>query len=291
MRSTIGRPPTTAELAPLWVEPAGREAFYGSGGSRHAPRPDVVYKLHKRESGGFSPKLEVIDPDGVKWSVKLGDEAQSEVTSSRIVWAVGYQQPPGYYLEHWRIQDETGGVHHMGPGRFRPHLEEFKSRGSWGWHSNPFVDAVQFRGLIVLMMILNSTDLKDVNNEIYRVRLSGRPAIDWYTVKDLGASLGQTGRVAPKRNNIDFFEKQAFVTGQENGFVRFEFHGRHQELLRHIRPADVRWICERLRGLSPQQWHDAFRAGGYDEATTARYLRKIDEKIAQGLTLEAGARR
>lgn len=272
------------------MEPDPRaDLFAGPFGSDHAPKPDVVYKLVERESGGFSPKVDVRGPDGTKWGVKMGSEAQAEVTSSRIVWAVGYRQPPSYYLRQWRIADEDG-VHAMGPGRFRPDLQEVDDRGSWSWHANPFVDTVQFRGLIVLMMILNSTDLKADNNQVYRVRGPGGASQDWYTVKDLGATLGETGRLRPRRNDVALFEKQRFITGVEDGRVRFAYRGGHRELIRNVSPADVGWICRRLRALTDQQWRDAFRAGGYDAATTERYLRKLNEKIAQGLAVAKGGR-
>jgi hypothetical protein len=294
MRSTIGGPPSRHDLAALWVEP-GRgsdlDPFFGPGGANEAPQPDVVYRLVEEKPGGFSPKMEVADPGGRKWSVKLGPEAQAEVASSRILWLLGYRQPPEYYLEHWRLNRGQGRQpQHMGPGRFRPHLDWVKSRGTWSWHQNPFVESDAFRGLIVLMMVLNSTDLKDDNNEVYRVRQPGGPAEEWYAVKDLGASLGETGRQDPRRNDIDLFEKQAFVTGVRDGHVRFEFHGRHQELLRNISPADVRWMCLRLQQLSPREWHEAFRAAGYDEATAGRYVAKIQDKIRQGTSLSEETR-
>ena len=290
MRSTLGRTPTSVELAAFWVEPGGaRDTVHGSGGSSLAPRPDVPYKLLERKGGGFSPKLEVEDPEGVKWSVKMGDEAQPEVTCSRILWAVGYQQPPEYYLRQWQVHDEVA-VHAMGPARFRPHPRFMKSKGNWAWRTNPFVDSVQFRGLLVVLLVLNSSDLKDENNEIFEVERDGGVPETWYTVKDLGSSLGQTGWAYPKRNDIGFFEQEDFITGVENGYVRFAFKGHFKDLIRHITPADVRWACSRLQRLTPAQWRDAFAAGGYDDAATARYLRKIEGKIAQGLSLGRGSR-
>jgi hypothetical protein len=290
IKSTLGRTPTSAELAAFWVEPAAaRDTVHGSGGPSLAPRPDIVYKLLERKGGGFSPKLEVEDPDGVKWSIKMGDEAQPEVTCSRILWAAGYQQPPEYYLRQWQVHDEVG-VHPMGPARFRPHLHFMKSRGSWAWRANPFVESVQFRGLLVVLLLLNSSDLKDENNEIFEVQRNGDDPETWYTVKDLGSSLGQTGWVYPKRNDIGFFEEEGFITGVEKGYVRFAFKGHFKDLIRHLTPADVRWACSRLQRLTPVQWRDAFAAGGYDDVVTARYLRKIEWKIAQGLSLGTGGR-
>ena len=33
-----------------------------------------------------------------EWSLKLGPEAQSEVVASRLLWAIGFHQPPTYWL-------------------------------------------------------------------------------------------------------------------------------------------------------------------------------------------------
>jgi hypothetical protein len=137
----------------------------------------------------------------------------------------------------------------------------------------------------VLLLLLNSSDLKDENNEIYEVQGRGGKAETWYAVKDLGSSLGQTGWAYPKRNDIGFFEKEEFITSVEHGYVRFAFKGHFKDLIRGITPSDVRWTCERLKRLTRAQWREAFRAGGYDEPTTERYLKKIDEKIEQGLAL------
>jgi OmcA/MtrC family decaheme c-type cytochrome len=48
---------------------------------------------------------------------------------------------------------------------------------------------------------------------------------------------------------------------------------------------DVRWTCELMSRLSDEQWESAFRAGGYDADETARFVRKIKSKIAQGLDI------
>jgi hypothetical protein len=68
--------------------------------------------------------------------------------------------------------------------------------------------------------------------------------------------------------------------------VRFEYHGRHKALLAHITPADVRWICERLARLTNDQMHDAFRAAGYPTVTADRFIRRLEQKIAEGLQLK-----
>ena len=288
LRPTVQGTPSRQLMAEFWVEPQpGRDLFHGPWGARHAPRPDTIFKLEGTNQGGFSPKWDVTDPSGRKWGVKMGDEAQPEVTTSRILWGLGYHQPPNYFLPRARV-DNGSQVQNIGPARFRPSLPDLDQKGDWAWRENPFVNTQPYRGLLVVMMMLNSTDLKDDNNGLYELRRPMEGARRWYVVRDVGSSLGDTGWT-PRRNNIEAFEQAPFVTGIADGYVRFEDKGRHTSLLERLRPADVVWACERLQRLTDRQWRDAFRAGGYDDATTARYLRKLREKIEQGLALRAPA--
>ena len=267
----------------FWREPVGREdLFFGVGGRDSAPDPDATYTLLKRDEGGFSTTMDLRDASGRKWSAKIGPEATTEVVASRIVWAMGYAQPPSYHV--FKLPVKTGGhVTDEGPARLRPHLEWLDSRGVWKWAQNPFVGTDAYRGLLVLMMVLNSTDLKDDNNALYLARRPGTRPTFWYTVKDLGATFGETGRFSPKRGDIASFEKQGFLEERSGPFVEFVFKGRHQELLEHIRPTDVAWTCRRLQRLTDSQLRDAFRAGGFSPETTARFVRRIREKVGEGL--------
>ena len=244
-----------------------------------------------RDPSGFSITYRVRDAQGREWNVKIGPEAQTEVVSSRIVWAVGYHQVPSYFVERWIAVDHAKGQL-IGGGRFRPHEMGLQSRGIWSWQRNPFVGTRPHNGLLVLMMILNSTDLKNQNNELYDV--VGEPregARRWYVVKDLGASLGETGRMDPRRGYLEGFEREPFITGVASGpvgpgdHVTFGFRGRHQELLHHIGVEDVRWTCERLTKVTDRQWSDAFRAGGYTDEQSARFAARIKQKVNEGLAL------
>ena len=89
----------------------------------------------------------------------------------------------------------------------------------------------------------------------------------------------------PRRGYIDGFEREPFIVGGHERSVLFGYRGRHQELLNRITSEDVQWACERLSWITDTQWNDAFRAGGYDTDTTSRFIRRIREKITQGLTL------
>ena len=61
---------------------------------------------------------------------------------------------------------------------------------------------------------------------------------------------------------------------------------RHQNLVDdRITPADVRWASHLLSGLTAEQWQDAFRAGGYPPAVSERFIRRLLQKVRDGLAL------
>ena len=200
---------------------------------------------------------------------------------SRVLSAVGYHQPPVYYLRSFMMRDASG-THRVPGGRFRLHDGTMHSRGKWLWQQNPFVGTRPFQGLLVILLAFNSFDLKSPNNSIYDVRLPGNRREQWYVVRDLGAALGESARLGPTRNDPGRFERQTFITGIRDGFVTFSYHGWHPELFRgRIVPADLEWAATLLSGLSDRQWDDAFRAGGYTPAVADRFIRKLRANIAR----------
>ena len=190
-----------------------------------------------------------------------------------------------YYLEKWTLK---GGP---SPGeqsraRFRPDIPDLEKVGEWGWLSNPFRATAAHRGLMVMMIMLNNSDLKSAQNAIYDLKETREGARRWYLVRDLGHSFGETGKFRADRNDVVEFETEAFIEGVEDGRVKFNWSGFHKELVTHLTPEDVRWTCERLSRLSDEQWRDAFRAGGYAPDIAERYIKRFKQKIAEGLALK-----
>jgi hypothetical protein len=235
----------------------------------------------------------------VEWSVKLGPEAQSEVVSSRILWAIGFHQPPTYYLEEWALTGAESGP--QAPGRFRPSLTTHTVSADWSWYENPFVGTRAFGGLIVANLMLNNWDWKTSNNKVYDLSDPVNGVSRWFVVRDVGASLGKTtyptilkwfrlrGFGQGTRNDLPGFESQGFITGfDSDGRPEFDYRGIYRDVIDTVTAADVRWTCQLLNRLSDAQWHDAFRAGGYSADQSARFIAKLKSKIAQGLELTAG---
>lgn len=281
--------PSSEMLAQLWVEPgdAPRDLFWGAGGQSLAPPTSMPFEVEARDDAGFSVSYDVKSADGVRWSAKIGPEAQTEVVVSRILWGLGYHQPPIYYLPSWTAAGPRE-TRRESEARFRPKLPTLTAGESWKWADNPFLSAREFRGMLVVLLMLNSTDLKDSNNTIYDVKDAAAPA-RWFLVRDLGAALGETGKLFPRRNWLEGFERSRFITSVSGSHVEFDYHGRHQELLTMIRPGDVQWAAQRLQRFTDQQWRDAFRAGNYDQAIADRFITRIKAKVADGLALRAAS--
>jgi hypothetical protein len=294
-RVTPNARPWEAPLAQLWEKPLdleSRNLYDGPWGPERAPDPDALYRFVATKQHGTNPGVTVKDPGGREWSVKQpprndqGAEGPVEVVLSRVLSAVGYHQPPVYFLPSFTMID-AAGAHTEPGGRFRLKTDMLARRGEWSWQQNPFVGMRPYQGLLVILLMFDSSDLKNVNNTLYEVKPGGEPPRLWYVVRDLGTALGETGRLAPKRSHPDLFERNRFINGVKDGYVQFHYHGWHQELLRErITPEDVRWASELLAGLSDRQWTDAFRAGGYEPDVADRFIRRTLAKVAEGMALE-----
>lgn len=288
IRSTLFASPTPAMMTEFWVEPsAPRELLYGVGGLALAPDPHAVYTVMDVKAGGFSDGYTVRDPDAREWKVKLYPEARTEVVASRILWALGYRQPPAYTLNAWTADGARSG-NPQPVGRFREEKPDFHGlteAGHWSYFENPFVGTRPMAGLLVLHAMLGNSDLKDAQNVVYTLAEPVDGASRWYVARDLGQTFGRTGIMGATRDDIEAFETTPFITGVEDGHVRFDYRGRFPELFANLTPDDVHWICERLNRLTDRQWTDAFRAGGYEAPTANRYIYRLKQKIAQGLAV------
>jgi hypothetical protein len=201
-----------------------------------------------------------------------------------VLSAVGYHQPPVYYLPAFSMKDAKG-THTEPGGRFRLTEKSIEHVGAWSWQQNPFVGMRPYQGLLAILIMFNSSDIKNENNALYDVKRHGDAVGEWYVVRDLGTALGETGRLAPQRGDPEIFAREPFITGVKDGFVQFNYHGWHQELLKHITPDDVVWASDLLGRLSDRQWSDAFRAGGYTPEIADRFIDRLRQKIAEACRL------
>ena len=294
---------STADIAELWQDPVDllqRDVLAGPGGVALAPRASEPFDFSSFKTSGTNPGYDVRDTSGRSWSVKLGIEAQSEVTTSRILWALGYHQPPTYYLPEFTLKGPGPLTSTRKQARFRTDVDPWRPAGEWSWYENPFADTQPFRGLIVAQLILNAWDLKTPNNRIYESIDKSLQPNRWFVVRDVGSSLGEARQFAlfnslgtrgwqGTKNNVDDFERQGFITAVNGDDVEFDYRGVNQALVNTIKVPDVIWACELFARIPDRHWRAAFAAGHYPPADADRYIKKIKDKIAQGLALKQPA--
>jgi hypothetical protein len=282
-------PPPLEELVEAQPNIAERDLFHGVGGKELVPPTDVAYRFLSKDTSGINDNFEVEDPSGRKWDAKFGSEVQAEVVASRLHWAIGFHQPPVYYVREWRIADGP----HAGPqpeARFRYESPDWKKDGEWAWNDNPFNGTRELGGLVLLNVLINNWDLKTSNNKRY-VRAKAVPhriAI----VKDLGQSFGASrwGLVGTN-SDARLFARENLIREVDGDEVKFNFGAPlwNVNVARGITVDDVLWTCRRLAQLSERQWSDAFRAAGYGDDEAAAYIQQLRRKVQEGLELERRA--
>jgi len=298
-RSTVRVP------AVLWRQPQGiasRDLFNGPGGKSGQPKGG--YRFIKEDKDGSNPKFVIEDARGVRWKVKLGEEARPETAATRLLWAVGYFTDMSYYLPRLQVAGMPrlfrGQEYVTAGGTVRGARLERMEKGvkkvdHWSWYENPFLGTKEFDGLRVMMALLNNWDLRESNNGIYSVQ--GRELR--YAVTDLGATLGKTGgEWTRSKGDLEDYLESKFIDEVEPTTIDFTLRSRPpllyavaypyyykrtrmEKVAEDIPRAHARWIGGWLARLSAAQISDAFRAAGYGPAEVAAYTRKVRERIRQ----------
>jgi hypothetical protein len=296
-----GKKEATPEGKPvIWQEPSdipSRNLLLGPGGEEM--KPDLSQVIwEETEEGGYSVKWRVRDARGKKWVVKVGNEAQPETASTRLLWAAGYPVEVTYLVPCVKIvnapkprkkveQCEGKGYANV---RFEARPENVKRLDMWSWNENPFKGTNEFAGLVVMMGLLNNWDLKDSNNKVVYVPGEGGQGELRYIISDLGATFGKTGNfITHSRNEPEKYVKTGFVDKVENGFVRFDFKGKNGGLFDAVTVEQARWIGERLSRLSEEQIKDAFRAANYKPEEVEALAQEVSGRINALKTLPAPA--
>lgn len=304
----------------LWRDPGDltkRDLRYGPGSAELAPLAPFTFT--GEESTGESPKFRVTDARGDTWVVKLGVEAQAETVATRIIWSVGYFADEAYYFNRAEIkhlpklsrgQEYVEGKSFIRGARFEPKRKGVDRGINWDWEENPFLQTRELDGLKVLMVLLGNYDTRVANNKILTTKNEAGALEARYVATDVGATLGKVGGLGGKRskNSLEDFRSSKFITGVENGFVKFDYsttpkgmgkfagffkpsyrssQAKKERAMKTITVANARWMGSVLSRLSDNQLRDAFRAAGYDDATMEGFIQVIRRRIAELNNLQA----
>lgn len=285
----------------LWQDPgdiSARDLTLGPGGEEMKPDVSNVTFIKDETGDGYSVKYRVRDGAGNIWIAKVGNEARPETAAVRLAWAVGYVTEINYLYPCVQIKGATKPRKNVdrceGDGfanvRFEARPKDVKRLDTWSWKNNPFTGTNEFKGLIILMGLLNNWDLKDENNKILLVSGENGENELRYIISDLGATFGKTGGpISHSRNEPEKYVKTKFVEGVEGGKVKFAYSGKNSGLFRDITVEQAKWIGDLLSRLSDQQLNDAFKAANFDEQEIQMLTEAVRARINQLVNLSGPA--
>ena len=264
----------------MWKDPTdleSRNLVLGAGGEEM--KPDVsTLTFIEQKTGGFSTKYRVKDAKGNEWVAKIGKEAQTDTAANRLLWALGYETEIAYLIPHAKIE----GKGEFDNVRLEARPANVKRAGNWMWENNPFMSAPEFKGLKILMVMLNNWDMKDDNNEILAPRgeTSGDAELR-YIISDLGATFGKTGGfISRSRNKPSDYVKAVFIKKVNGDKIDFNYSGKNQKLFEGLTVSDARWLSNLLKRLSDDQIKDAFRSANYSAEEVDLLAGEFKERIA-----------
>lgn len=295
----------TAVRHALWTDPGNVAALNlrdGPGGTDGWPVPP--YRFVEEHLSGTQPCMSVSDAKGRRWRAKWGEEVNSETFAVRFVWACGYFAEITYFVPEGTIEgaqdlqrtstclDEnerfTAARFELDDPAVKKHFEEH----SWAWNDNPFLGSRELQGLKILNMLLSNWDTKDrrdvargSNTAIFEQTSKGvREAR--YLITDWGGSMGSWGANAITRARWDVaaFVAQTpqFVTGVEDGVVKFGYSGqRTEDVATGVTPDDVAWLCRYVGRITDQQLDDALVSSGATDEEREQYRTALRDRISQ----------
>ena len=281
----------------LWQDPgdiSSRDITLGPGGEEMKPDLSSITFLKDETADGYSVKYRIRDGAGNIWIAKVGNEARPETAATRLAWAVGYVTEINYLYPCVKIAGATKPRKNVdrceGDGfanvRFEARPKNMKRLDMWSWKNNPFTGTNEFKGLIVLMGLVNNWDLKDENNKILFVPSEGGQGELRYIISDLGATFGKTGgAISHSRNEPEKYVKTKFIEGVEAGKVKFAYSGKNSGLFSDITVEQAKWIGDLLSRLSDQQLSDAFKAANFDEHEIQILTEAVRARINQLVNL------
>ncbi|MEP7364939.1 MAG: hypothetical protein ABI972_16935 [Acidobacteriota bacterium] len=287
----------------IWQNPGAVESLDfvgGPGGRSGAPKPP--FRFIEEDASGTSPKVKVKDARGAVWSVKWGEEVNSDAFASRIAWASGYFVQPVHFVPRGKIRGATGlkrakdligkdGSFTAARFQLRDPRVKFLSNEDWTWSLNPFVGTRELNGLKIVMMLTSNWDNKDArdadrgsNTGILQDTVQGRTRLRYF-VADWGGSMGKWGNVIgrEKWDSAGYAaQTPEFIEEVKDGIVKWGYHGqRTSDATQDIHVSDLRWILKYVGRITDAQLRAGLRASGATPAEVNTFTGAMRARINQ----------
>ncbi len=273
------------------------QVFWGEASRGENPQsrlPALPLTWDGVDAEGTSPKCRVRDKNRVRWTVKFGEEAHSDVAAPRLAWALGFETDESYHIKTGKIEgvtqdtdlgkcrpyiDPLSGV--FSSGRFKrndggKHVKTASAKpgqpdedATWDERKNPGLPPEQLSGLLILEVMTHNWDAQPKNNKIIGHDGANGPQL-WYEVSDWGASFGQ---MRSKGNLSDYEKETSFVRSVDANTVTLKYESAIKAMApvhEKIPLAHAQWFRKQLEKLTDADLRAAFEAGyATDEAYKA----------------------
>ena len=288
-------PPSSDEL---WIDPVDlerRDLFRGPSAGPPPPATDGQFAFVAKDTSGRSPGYDVRDGNGT--GLERQARPRGAGRSRRVATPLGHRLPSTADLLPPCLDADGPGGRAQGrwpiPSRDR-RMESRRRLGLDRLSTHPI--AVQRRTARRPddAQQLGSQDVEQQSDRTDRQQPARRASTSRaISARRSAPTSKRSGCAGPtcassqgSKNDLPGFEESGFIDGVEDGYVKFSYSGPNKPIVSAIQPSHVVWTATLLSRLSDEQWHDAFRAGGYSREDAARYIAKFKEKIAAGLALE-----
>lgn len=257
----------------LWTEPSAVEArdlFYGIGGRSGAPDVTQEFEYIK----GNREKL-LRDSRGRIWEIRKTGSSKAEITSQRILWALGYHSDQEYFVATARIKGQNG----LSDVALKLFNSDLRQKGTWSWASNPFVNSKELEGLLAVMLLINNLALDDNNNDIV---VDSPAGTEIYYVSQINSAFSGSGGVFRRDGaNPNHYAKSTFIDKTKDGYIYFRCKVLNAREPARIKIESGKWISLLLSRLSDSQLSDAFRAGNFTSSESEAFVRAMRLRIGQ----------
>jgi hypothetical protein len=273
------------------------DLYWGNASPERVPVGPFTFV--REDSAATNPKAIVRDARGVTWGVKWDDEVRSEVTATRLAWAMGLEVEETYYVETGRIVfagSRPSAFQRIGsfvdaagrfksPARFERRDPDVVSKGRWAFASNPLAREDGYAVLVLMNVVMANWDAKDDNNKIVSVT-DAAGTKDLYLIGDYGACFGKMGGEFShsKYRLKDFAKNPPVVTGVSGRTVHLGYKGKNAEFHESVPLEGARLFASRASQLSLKQVDDAFRAANGDAADREGFVKMVYDRFQQVVT-------
>ena len=223
IKSTLARAPYAWRRWPSCGFAPSRTATCTAGSAARRWRPIRPHATPSSKSSDRASAADTRSKDAAdrEWSAKFPPEAPTEIAASRILWGIGYHQPPIYYLAE--LERRQGDVAESAAAGAVPREEAGPARsrrqGRPGRTTRtPSSARREMNGLLVLQAMLGNSDLKDEQNAALQAEASRSKARSSGTSRAISARRSAAPASSMRRAATStVFEQTPFITGVADG--------------------------------------------------------------------------